>query len=591
MNVVPQRIVVMAGFAPSLVNFRGPLLRALREEGHQVIALAPGDDPEVIRQLAAWGVHYRAISLQRTGMNPIQDGQDLKAMTALLRELRPDVVLSYTIKPVVYGLLAARLAGVRRRYALITGLGYTFQGEGVKRRMLSAVTSGLYRSALLGAQRVIFQNPDDQELFVQRRIVRPEQCALVNGSGVDLTHFAPAALPDDPVFLLVARLLKEKGVPEYVQAATNLKVRHPQARFLLAGPLDPNPAGITQVQLDEWRAAGNVEYLGELRDVRPAFAECSVYVLPSYREGTPRTVLEAMAAGRPVVTTDAPGCRETVTSGVNGLLVPPADVAALEQAMERLLVDPAARTAMGAASLRLVRERYDVQLVNRQMLAALHLTGVATRHVSPGQSPDGVKRVLDIILSGGALVVLGVPLLALAGLVRVRLGSPVLFTQVRPGLNGRPFRMIKFRTMTDARGPDGELLPDHARLTPFGRLLRSSSLDELPELWNVLRGDMSLVGPRPLLMDYLPLYSARQSRRHEVRPGLTGWAQVNGRNALTWDEKFDLDVWYVDHRSLLLDLRILALTVQKVIRRDGISAAGEATMSRFTGSVDAAETF
>ena len=584
--MVPQRIVVMAGFAPSLVNFRGPLLRALRHEGHQVIALAPGDDPEVARQLAEWGVHYRAISLQRTGMNPVQDGRDLKAMTALLRELQPDVVLSYTIKPVVYGLLAARLAGVRRRYALITGLGYTFQGEGAKRRVLSAVTSGLYRAALLGAQRVIFQNPDDCNLFVQRGIVRPAQCALVNGSGVDLTHFAPADLPREPVFLLVARLLKEKGVSEYVQAAANLKARHPEARFLLAGPLDPNPAGITQAQLDQWRAAGVVEYLGELRDVRPAFAQCSVYVLPSYREGTPRTVLEAMAAGRAVLTTDAPGCRETVTPGVNGLLVPPADVDALEQVMEQLLLDPAARTAMGAESLRLVRERYDVRLVNRQMLEALHLSGGTAYSDWIVRPADGLKRALDVILAGGALAVLGGPLLLLAALVRARLGSPVLFTQVRPGLHGRPFRMIKFRTMTDTRGPDGELLPDQARLTSFGRFLRASSLDELPELWNVLRGDMSLVGPRPLLMEYLPLYSAGQARRHEVQPGLTGWAQVNGRNALSWEQKFDLDVWYVKHRSLPLDLRILALTVQKVIRRDGISAAGEATMPRFTGSVE-----
>jgi lipopolysaccharide/colanic/teichoic acid biosynthesis glycosyltransferase len=168
--------------------------------------------------------------------------------------------------------------------------------------------------------------------------------------------------------------------------------------------------------------------------------------------------------------------------------------------------------------------------------------------------------------------------------VRRKLGSPALFRQVRPGLHGRPFMMVKFRTMTDERGADGELLPDAQRLTAFGRFLRASSLDELPELWNVLRGEMSLVGPRPLLMEYLPLYSPEQARRHEVRPGITGWAQVNGRNAVSWDERFKLDVWYVDHRSLWLDLRILWLTVRKVLVREGISAQGEATMSRFTGN-------
>lgn len=165
-----------------------------------------------------------------------------------------------------------------------------------------------------------------------------------------------------------------------------------------------------------------------------------------------------------------------------------------------------------------------------------------------------------------------------------KLGFPFFFTQVRPGLHGKSFRMVKFRTMTDEHDASGALLSDAQRLTPFGRFLRASSLDELPELWNVLRGEMSLVGPRPLLMEYLPLYSAEQARRHEVRPGITGWAQVNGRNAISWEDKFQLDVWYVDNRSLWLDIKILWLTVRKVLVRDGISAAGEATMPRFTGS-------
>ncbi|MGT2432005.1 sugar transferase [Cupriavidus basilensis] len=194
-----------------------------------------------------------------------------------------------------------------------------------------------------------------------------------------------------------------------------------------------------------------------------------------------------------------------------------------------------------------------------------------------------MKRLFDIVLAVAALLVLGVPLLFLIWQVSRKLGSPVFFRQVRPGLHGKPFQMVKFRTMTDARGPGGQLLSDAERLTPFGRFLRATSLDELPELWNVLKGDMSLVGPRPLLMDYLPLYTPEQARRHEVRPGITGWAQINGRNALSWEQKFVLDTWYVDHRTFWLDLKILALTVKKVLVRDGISATGEATMTRFTG--------
>lgn len=196
-----------------------------------------------------------------------------------------------------------------------------------------------------------------------------------------------------------------------------------------------------------------------------------------------------------------------------------------------------------------------------------------------------MKRLFDIVVSACALLLLALPLLVVIWMVRRNLGSPVFFTQVRPGLHGRPFKMVKFRTMTDARGPDGALLHDADRLTPFGRFLRATSLDELPELWNVLKGDMSQVGPRPLLMEYLPLYSTEQARRHEVRPGITGWAQVNGRNAIGWEEKFRLDVWYVDHQSLWLDLRILWLTVKKVLVRDGISAAGEATVKNFKGNI------
>lgn len=195
-----------------------------------------------------------------------------------------------------------------------------------------------------------------------------------------------------------------------------------------------------------------------------------------------------------------------------------------------------------------------------------------------------MKRLFDALAAILGLMLVWPLILFLAILVRLKLGSPVVFSQVRPGLAGKPFRMYKFRTMTDEKDEKGELLPDEVRLTAFGRFLRSTSLDELPELWNVLKGEMSLVGPRPLLMEYLPLYSTEQARRHEARPGITGWAQVNGRNAISWEDKFRLDVWYVDHQSLWLDIRILWMTVRKVLVREGIAAAGEATTTKFTGS-------
>lgn len=199
-----------------------------------------------------------------------------------------------------------------------------------------------------------------------------------------------------------------------------------------------------------------------------------------------------------------------------------------------------------------------------------------------------MKRLFDVLAAFLGLLLLAVPLLVLAVLIRIKLGSPILFFQLRPGKDGRPFLMTKFRTMTNDCNSNGRLFPDSARLTPFGGFMRSASLDELPELWNVLKGDMSFVGPRPLLMEYLPLYTPEQVRRHEVRPGITGWAQINGRNAISWEEKFALDVWYVDNRSFWLDARILCLTVKKVFAREGISHAQEATMPKFAGSPDRA---
>lgn len=196
------------------------------------------------------------------------------------------------------------------------------------------------------------------------------------------------------------------------------------------------------------------------------------------------------------------------------------------------------------------------------------------------------KRIFDFCIALLALVLLAPVILIVSLLIAVKLGHPVFFRQTRSGINGDPFNMVKFRTMVDARNENGQLLPDAERMTRFGSFLRKTSLDELPELWNVLKGEMSLVGPRPLLMEYLPLYSKQQFRRHEVRPGVTGWAQINGRNAISWDEKFKLDVWYVDHQSFLLDMKILFLTVKKVLARDGVSGEGEATMSRFTGNSD-----
>lgn len=367
-------VLVLASHAPSLVNFRGPLIAEMVRRGWRVTAAAPDFDGGTHAALVALGARPVDVPMARTGMNPLADLAYRKSLIALFRRERPDVLLAYTIKPVIWGLLAARAAGVGRSVALITGLGYAFTdgtGGGLKRMLAGVMAASLYRLALGRADRVLFQNPDDRDLFLERGLLRDRgQISVVDGSGVDLDHYRPAPLPDAPVFLMIGRLLGAKGVREYATAALALKARHPDARFQLVGWRDPGPDTVGEDELQGW-IDGGIEHLGRLDDVRPAIAAARVYVLPSYREGTPRSVLEAMAMGRPVITTDAPGCRETVEDGVNGLRVPPRDAGALEAAMERLILHPEQAAAMGEASLERVRARYDVHRVNAQILSAV----------------------------------------------------------------------------------------------------------------------------------------------------------------------------------------------------------------------------
>lgn len=370
-----MKVLVVGNIAQSLVNFRGPLLGTMVERGHEVVAVSPENDPRYTQALTDLGVRYRTVPLERASFNPIADLRFMWALRRLMLEERPDVFLGYTIKPVIYGNLAARLAGVPSRNALITGLGYAFGDSTLKQRVVGRVIHVLYRLALAGTHTVFFQNPDDRGEFLKRGFVNEERAALVAGSGVDLERFPPSEPPPPPpVFLLIARLIREKGIQQFVEAARRLKESYPDARFQLLGPLDSNPTAIAKDEVDAWERAGLIEYLGETDDVRPFLRAASVFVLPSYyREGTPRTALEALATGRPVITSDAPGCRETVDHGVNGFLVEPRDVPSLAAAMERFLQEPGLVQSMGRASLALARDKYDVNKVNARMLERLGL--------------------------------------------------------------------------------------------------------------------------------------------------------------------------------------------------------------------------
>lgn len=374
-----MKFLILASLAGSLTGFRKPLIQALVSQGLEVHAVAPEllTDKKVVAELSAIGVTCHDAPLSRTGMNPLSDLKALFALRRLMKTIQPDYFLGYTIKPVIYGNLAAWLAGVPHRFALITGLGYTFiGGQGVARKLVSKLAHTLYKAALAKTQKVFFQNPDDEALFRQLGLLpRSTPSLVVNGSGVDVSQFAvvPFVEQSVPHFLLIARLLGDKGIREYVQAAKLVKQQYPEAQFDLVGGLDTNPTSISQAELDQWIAAGTINFLGRLSDVRPAIAECSVYVLPSYREGTPRTVLEAMAMGRAVITTDAPGCRETVVDGDNGFLVPIKDADALAQAMLRFIEQPELIAQMGQRSRSIAEEKYDVHKVNAQMLEGMGL--------------------------------------------------------------------------------------------------------------------------------------------------------------------------------------------------------------------------
>jgi len=373
-----MKVLVVASFPDSLVQFRGALLDAFLGKGLQVHVAAPDLplDSIVRQQLEAKGMVVHEVPMHRTGTNPLADLSTLFALHRLMQKLRPSHVLAYTIKPVIYGLLAARLTAVPNRFALITGLGSAFGGEtSGSRGGLRALVSRLYAQSLKGAHRVFFQNPDDRNLFWSLGILgKATPTIIVNGSGIDVSTFSVVPLPQGANFLLIARLIGDKGVREYVEAARRVLAQFPDATFSLVGWIDENPDAIAQSELDAWVSEGVIRYLGRMKDVRPAISASSVFVLPSYyREGTPRTVLEAMAMGRPVITTDAPGCRETVKDGDNGFLVPVKSVDALTEAMLRLIREPVLRELMGQRSRKVAEDKYDVHKVNAVMIREMGL--------------------------------------------------------------------------------------------------------------------------------------------------------------------------------------------------------------------------
>lgn len=361
----PKRLALITSQAFSLANFRGTLITTLRQRGIEVLALAPDYNDETRAAVRALGANPIDYPGTRTGMNPFRDLTDTIRLARLLRRLRVDATLGYFIKPVIFGTIAAWLAGVPRRFAMIEGLGYVFIGsaerQSLARRALRWLVTGLYRFALSRAEKVFFLNDDDMGEFVSSGLVDRRKAAKLGAIGVDLAAWQPEASVLKPVtFVMTARLLREKGVVEYAEAARLVRERHPDTRFILLGSLDSNPGVIAREEAEGWVRQGLLEWPGHV-SVRPWLAQASVYVLPSYREGVPRSTQEAMAMARPVITTDVPGCRETVRDGVNGFLVPPRDEKALAAAMLRFVERPELITTMGRASREIAEEKFDAK--------------------------------------------------------------------------------------------------------------------------------------------------------------------------------------------------------------------------------------
>lgn len=368
-----MKILVLSTSANTLLNFRGDMMKNMCKAGHEVIAAAPESEEEWKDKLASIGVKYASVPMDKNGTNPFKDIKTFVALYSLIRCENPNIVFAYQAKAVVYGCFAAKIAQTDYIYAFITGVGSVFSLKGFKGGFIKKILTLQYKLALSCCKVVFFQNKDNKEMFQKMGLVKDNKTCIVNGSGVNLDHFTPQRLPHSNIFLFIGRLLRDKGIFEYMEAAKIVKTKYPHARFQILGDFDTNPTAINRKDIEPYIKDGLIEYLGYVNDVRPFIKGSSVFVLPSYHEGVPRSVLEAMAMGRPIITTDAPGCRETVIDGVNGFLVPVKDPQALAEKMIWMIEHREEAEKMGQESLKICREKFDVNKVNEVILKTMKL--------------------------------------------------------------------------------------------------------------------------------------------------------------------------------------------------------------------------
>lgn len=368
-----MKVIVLSSYAPTLFFFREEMMKEMINSGHEVVAVAPEKESEWKDRFNKIGVKYISIpNVERTGTNPIKDILGLFSIYKVLKRERPNKIFTYQAKTIIYGAIAAKLLGIKEVYAMMGGLGSVFRNN----KKIS-VTRGImeiqYKIAFKFCKKVFFQNNDDCNLMLQGKIVHQNQIQMINGSGVNLNKFKRKNMSQFPVFLFVGRIIKDKGILEYIEAAKKVKHKYPNARVQIVGYFDTNPTAIQKEDIQKYIDDGTIEYLGETDDVRPFLEKCSVFVLPSYHEGTPKSVLEAMATGRPIITTDAPGCRETVIDGVNGFLVPVKNSNMLAEKMIWMIENKDKSIKMGEKSYEICKKKFDVNLVNEVILKTMNL--------------------------------------------------------------------------------------------------------------------------------------------------------------------------------------------------------------------------
>ncbi|HYP06188.1 MAG TPA: sugar transferase [Bryobacteraceae bacterium] len=576
---------------PQTLGFVSGQVAYMRQRGFEVVAISsPGAKLTAFGEKCGISVEGVAMARQIT---PLQDLVTVLKLYRIFHRLRPAIVHAHTPKAGLLAMMAAFLARVPVRIFQVHGLPHV-AWSGWK-RMLMVWTA---RVACSLATRILCVSKSMLQILEDERLCPPGKAALIhNGStdGVDsVGTYSPETYSvqdsaslrrswgaDEGTFVVgyFGRLVRDKGIEELVAAFRMLEAQESNLHLVVAGEVEAHDP-VSSEALDFLRNHRRIHYLG-WRPLGPLYAAIDLLVLPTYREGYPTVILEAGSMALPVVATRVPGCIDAVVDGRTGTLIAPRDPVELAGAIRRYAADPDLCRRHGQNG----RERAVSQFSPADVSNAIYSEYKRALRVpdSRGFWPRLVKRAFDITVAFTVGLFLLPVLLCIAAIVRWRIGRPVLFRQIRPGQDGELITVYKFRTMTEERDRNNLLLPDAQRLTRVGRFLRAASLDELPELWNVLKGDMSLVGPRPLLPRYLDRYTPEQHRRHNVKPGITGWAQVNGRNSLSWERRFELDVWYVDHQSFALDLKILWMTVAAVVLRSGISAEGHATMPEFLG--------